>query len=413
MPNQLTQIEFDSLEFLSLVDEGASGDENHRPAVVLIKRKTPAEGDEAEIRIPVIQKDVAQRVVYGWASVVSSDSGEPIVDYDGDVILAADLEKAVHKASALGGTAKGGDMHLFKGTSDVVESFVLTNEKRKAFDGALGEPGREGWIVGMKIRDDETWQAVVDGKRPELSVKIRAKRTPIKTTFVDRLKRAIGIAPKPVRKQMPDDPAANPEAPAMSPDKAALAAAFDETLASLTDAQQKVILAFIESARAETPADPADTPDPEEPMSEAEKALKEEIKKQRDENAELEKRMKALEDERELGQCIEKARKEMPNVIGMTHEELGSLIKGAKDTLPKDDFERLEKSLKATSKAIELGELFAEVGASGGGENSAEAELTAKAAKLVDADPKLDIAKARNEVLNKDPKLYERILAEQ
>ena len=113
MPYLLTDIELHEMEWLSTVDSGASGDDDNRPAVVLMKRREAPPGDsDAGIKIPIVKLDKPQRVVYGLASVVTGSDGRPIVDHDGDIILAEDLERAVHKASAHGGAGKAGELGL-------------------------------------------------------------------------------------------------------------------------------------------------------------------------------------------------------------------------------------------------------------------------------------------------------------
>lgn len=110
-----------------------------------------------------------QRLVTGWVAVVTDETGTPIIDADDHVIPIIELEKAVHEAFVeSGGKGKGGDMHTQKGVLDVVESFVLTQEKRSAL--GLGV-GPEGWIATFKVNDDETWNRVKNGERPELSMK--------------------------------------------------------------------------------------------------------------------------------------------------------------------------------------------------------------------------------------------------
>ena len=49
-PHLLTELVLDRMEFLSVVDEGASGDANHRPSIVLTKRRTsPDSGESTEL----------------------------------------------------------------------------------------------------------------------------------------------------------------------------------------------------------------------------------------------------------------------------------------------------------------------------------------------------------------------------
>src|SRR5688572_30232520 len=72
--------------------------------------------------------------VFGWASIVEVN-GEPVVDLQGDYISIDEVEKSAY--SYVVKSRKGGDMHLRDGdqpvhASDMIESFVVTDEKKKA-----------------------------------------------------------------------------------------------------------------------------------------------------------------------------------------------------------------------------------------------------------------------------------------
>lgn len=431
MPHLLTDIEFDELEWLSTVDAGASGDEDNRPSIQLIKRKKQAAGDHAaQVKIPIVKLDKPQRVIYGLGSIVTGKDGRAIVDHDGDVILAEDLEKAVHKASSMGGTGKGGDMHTFQSACDIVESAVITQEKRAAFEGFLGDSKAEGWMVGLKVNDDETWAKVLSGERPELSIKIRARRTPIETEkpgAVDKLKSLFGLGDKQTQeKQMAENENEDggQSASAEEQGRAALKATFDATIAELREEQQKVILAWVQMA-AEAPTSETEDDNPDDGSEEENEDMEAEKKKEsveltkaREANEELTKRVKSLEDTAELSTCIAKARAEMPNVPGMTVEETGAMLKDAKGSMSAAAFAQLEKSLRATSEAIEKGDLFVEHGTSSHiGLDDDEAALEEAITKMRDeakeSGKPLDYIKAKRQVFREMPALYERIRAKQ
>ena len=122
--------------------------------------------------------NVDKQQVFGWASIVEVN-GEPVVDLQGDYIAIDEVEKSayeyVHKSR------KGGDMHLRDGDqpvhkSDMIESFVVTPEKKKA----LGLPDEMpvGWWVGYQINDPELWSKVKNGERTGFSIHGRGIRTP-------------------------------------------------------------------------------------------------------------------------------------------------------------------------------------------------------------------------------------------
>lgn len=124
---------------------------------------------DVTITVPVAKLNVEQGIVTGWASIVTDADGVPIIDSEGDVIPIDELEKAVHLAfSERDGRGKVGDMHEKMGVGDIVESIVLTKEKRLAL--GLGD-GPEGWVVTLKIHDKKTLDKLKRGERLELSIR--------------------------------------------------------------------------------------------------------------------------------------------------------------------------------------------------------------------------------------------------
>lgn len=130
---------------------------------------------EAEI----VKVDEEQRMVYGWASVITH-KGEPVIDHQGDIIDAPTLEKAAtdfmvdqRKAMAMHERDGKGQIldSMIKGM--VVHSFVLTAPIAKAL--GISVP-QEGWIVGVKIADDATWAKVKDGTFKAFSIGGRGYR---------------------------------------------------------------------------------------------------------------------------------------------------------------------------------------------------------------------------------------------
>lgn len=120
-----------------------------------------------------------KRQVFGWASIVELN-GEPVVDLQGDYISIDEVEKSayeyVHKSR------KGGDMHLRddfgapKVGSHMIESMVVTEEKKKAL--GLPDTAPTGWWVGYQVNDDELWAKVRSGERTGFSIHGRGVRTP-------------------------------------------------------------------------------------------------------------------------------------------------------------------------------------------------------------------------------------------
>lgn len=118
-----------------------------------------------------------EATVTGWASVVTDEHGVPIIDYDGDIIPVRELEKAAQTAFVdAGGKGRAGDMHERTGVADIVESMVLTKEKRQAL--GLGE-GPEGWVVTLKVRDKQLVKDIRSGRKLELSLHGEALSIPV------------------------------------------------------------------------------------------------------------------------------------------------------------------------------------------------------------------------------------------
>lgn len=118
----------------------------------------------------VSKADDEKRQVYGWVSVTEVD-GEPVVDRQGDYVHIDVIEKAAHDYMA--NSRKGGDMHVRVGdepkhVSDLIESFVVTDEKKKIL--GLPESTPTGWWAGFQIHDDATWDLVKKGDRPMFSI---------------------------------------------------------------------------------------------------------------------------------------------------------------------------------------------------------------------------------------------------
>jgi hypothetical protein len=122
------------------------------------------------VRGEVSKMNVDLKQVFGWASVIEMN-GEPVIDLQDDVMTIETIEKAaydyVHKSR------KGGRQHQRNGeeplhVSDMIESFVLTPEKKEQMGLPTTTP--TGWWVGFQINDDDTWQSYKDGKLKEFSI---------------------------------------------------------------------------------------------------------------------------------------------------------------------------------------------------------------------------------------------------
>ena len=112
----------------------------------------------------ILKADDEQRLVYGWASVVTED-GNPVIDRQGDIIEPDTLVKAVNNFMEY--VRVGKTMHTGEQTGVVVHSMPITKE----IGDALGiHSNREGWVVAYKVYDDAVWAMVKSGELTAFSI---------------------------------------------------------------------------------------------------------------------------------------------------------------------------------------------------------------------------------------------------
>lgn len=122
----------------------------------------------------IVKVDKEKRLVFGWASVIKDTQGKVLLDRQDDFIDSEDeLEKAAYEYVLK--SRDGGEMHIRKGVSTMVESVVLSKEKQAA----LGIPAGTipvGWWVGFKVNDERVWGEVKKGGYVGFSVHGTGKR---------------------------------------------------------------------------------------------------------------------------------------------------------------------------------------------------------------------------------------------
>lgn len=124
----------------------------------------------------LLKADASRHVVYGWASVSVKD-GDLVTDLQGDQIEPECLEQAVEDfmLEYRAGTADGaGVMHETAPKCEVIASLVTTPDIVKAF--GLGDNLPIGWILGLKVLDEATWQRVVSGELKAFSIQGTAEK---------------------------------------------------------------------------------------------------------------------------------------------------------------------------------------------------------------------------------------------
>jgi hypothetical protein len=116
----------------------------------------------------ILKADDEQRMVYGWASVVT-EKGEPVIDRQGDVIEPDTLVRAVNKF--MEHVRVGKEMHSGEQIGAVIHSMPITKEIGES----LGiQSDREGWIVAFKVYNDDVWTKVKSGELAAFSIGGRA-----------------------------------------------------------------------------------------------------------------------------------------------------------------------------------------------------------------------------------------------
>lgn len=121
----------------------------------------------------IIKLHEEQRMVYGWASVIS-EGGVPFLDSQNDIIDSDELLKATTEFMQDARIAKA--MHSGSQVGEVVHSFPLISELAKTFG---IECDKEGWMVGVKIHSDEVWNQVKNGTFKAFSIGASAERVAV------------------------------------------------------------------------------------------------------------------------------------------------------------------------------------------------------------------------------------------
>ena len=123
---------------------------------------------EVQIEGQILKRNDEERLAFGWA-YVSTVNGEISLDHSGEFIRPELLAKAATNFMLSMRTAKR--MHSGESIGEVIHSMPLTNDVAKA----LGiQSDREGWIIAIKVHDEQVWQDVKSGKLAAFSIGGRA-----------------------------------------------------------------------------------------------------------------------------------------------------------------------------------------------------------------------------------------------
>lgn len=117
-----------------------------------------------------IQKsDKDKRLAFGWANVAIRKDGEQIIDYQGDMFDPEDLEEAAYKYVLNFGDAGEEHIPFLRKKAKMVESVVFTKEKLRAM-GLPEDALPQGWWIGFKVFDDDTWEKIKNGTYKMFSI---------------------------------------------------------------------------------------------------------------------------------------------------------------------------------------------------------------------------------------------------
>ena len=123
---------------------------------------------EVQIEGQILKQLDEERLAFGWA-YVATVKGEVSLDHSGEFIRPDQLAKAATNFMLSMRTAKR--MHSGESIGEVIHSMPLTNDVSKA----LGiQSDREGWIIAIKVHNEQVWQDVKSGKLSAFSIGGRA-----------------------------------------------------------------------------------------------------------------------------------------------------------------------------------------------------------------------------------------------
>lgn len=144
------------------------------------KETSIATSDEAETYVEFSKVDEDKRQVFGWAIVAKDEHGNEVIDLQGDMVTPDEVEKAAYDYVVH--SRDGGEMHVRKGVSRMIESMVISPDKLDAMgivskDANVSVP--IGWWVGFEVTDEGVWDGVKKGRYTGFSIHGMGKRKSI------------------------------------------------------------------------------------------------------------------------------------------------------------------------------------------------------------------------------------------
>lgn len=138
--------------------------------------KQPSGVSKAQVKVtvPILKADLEQQLIYGVALTPG------VEDSQGDVLDAAEIEKAAHGWLA---EYRSHDVQHNQVTKDAdgqpfatpVESFIAPQDLQ------IGEKRvlKGAWVIGAKVHDPQAWRQVKDGKLTGFSIGGSGERHPL------------------------------------------------------------------------------------------------------------------------------------------------------------------------------------------------------------------------------------------
>ena len=120
------------------------------------------------IKADILDVNTEERLAYGWA-YVTQDKGQVSYDHSKEWMTSDTLTKAATSFMLNSRAAKS--MHSGEPVAEIVHSLPITKE----IADALGiQTDREGWVIGVFVKDDTVWEMVKSGKLSSFSIGGRA-----------------------------------------------------------------------------------------------------------------------------------------------------------------------------------------------------------------------------------------------
>lgn len=129
-----------------------------------------------ETRVPIVKIDEGRRLFGGWAYVAKDSAGNVVTDHSDDVIDTDEAWQALEDALVQYALEirKGDDMHEVYDAADLVELFIIDEQRREALGIPEGVLPMRAAFVTFKAADTEAgdalWQAIRNGERRMLSI---------------------------------------------------------------------------------------------------------------------------------------------------------------------------------------------------------------------------------------------------